>query len=56
MLSLTVDTQNIPLFVKTTGLFVKTAPIAELLLDTITERPVQTKMSYEAFTELAVIL
>lgn len=44
MLSLTVDVLDIPIFVKATGLFVKTAPISKLLLDTISERPKQTKM------------
>jgi hypothetical protein len=44
------------LLVKSAGLFVETAPIAKLLLDTISERPVQTKMSYDAFTNLAVMI
>jgi hypothetical protein len=44
------------LFVKSAGLFVKTAPIAKLLHDAIAERPIQTKINYEAFTSLAVIL
>jgi hypothetical protein len=56
MLSLTVDIHNIPLFVKFAGLFVKTALIAKLLLDTIAERPAQTKISYDAFTDLAVLI
>lgn len=46
MLSLTVDVQDIPLFVKATGLFVKTASISKLLIDTISQRPTQTKMSF----------
>jgi hypothetical protein len=44
------------LFVEFAGLFVKTAPIAKLLLDTIAERPAQTKMSYDTFANLAVLI
>lgn len=56
MFSLTVDVQNRPLFVEFAGLFVETAPIAKLILDAIAERPIQTKMSYDNFISLAMLI